>query len=282
LNGGRQDEWGFSATPAETVAIWESIARRWASRPSPWRPSRGDIALYRELAGRRLSGRVLILGTTAELRDLVAEACTAPVYADLSAAMRDVTTPMLRRADPAAETWIEGDWCEAPIPRGEFDLALGDMIWWVNSVQKQYPLRDAIHGFLKPDGLFVGRFRFTDPGRADEDPVSAVLARLNGDPRQAEGSIMSWLYDHTADHELRRLNPAAAGELAFRLADRPELAAHAEFLREVSSRRIGAAWTSQSREELLAIVRERFDVVAEARADDYESELYPILALRPA
>ena len=63
---------GFEGTESESLAIWEADAERYHSAGSPWRPSPGDAAVYRRLAGSGLGGRVLLLGVTPELRDAVA------------------------------------------------------------------------------------------------------------------------------------------------------------------------------------------------------------------
>jgi hypothetical protein len=279
---------GFEVTPAETLAIWEADAERWPSAGSPWRPSAGDVAVYRRLAGPKLSGRVLVLGVTPELRDAVADAGGRPVVFDVSAGMYAAATRLLRRADPARETWIQGDWCEPSVPDGEFDLVLGDMIWWGLSVGRQHTLRDRIHAALQPAGLFVGRFRFTDVTRADQSAVAmidAYLKQLDGAPdeeRTLRGAMVTWLYDHTADGELNRLDREKAGALVLSLAARPEFSEHRQFLQGLAERLPGPNWTSQTREELLAVVYTRFHVVGEGRAEDYDSGDYPVIALQPA
>lgn len=276
---------GFAGTPEEALEIWQAAAERWARLDRRLTP--GTIAAYRKLAAPKLGGRVMILGVTPDLRDLVADAGARPVLIDMCAEMHDATTRMLRHADPAQETWIQADWCSLPVPAGTFDLVFGDMIWWSLSVARQHELRDAIGAALNSDGLFVGRLRFTDVRRARQDPVSVVaeylerLERNPADSRRIESEFLSWLYDHTADHVGRRLDCARARALLHELASRSELRRGAEFLRSAAERLIAADWTSQSREELLALLRVRFEIVAEESAEDYEPELYPIVALRP-
>jgi hypothetical protein len=161
------------------------------------------------------------------------------------------------------------------------------MLWWGMSVAGQRSLRDAIHALLKPGGLLVGRIRFTDTTRAGDDPIAAVrsyLGRLDSEPDNADvvrGAMLSWLYDHTEDRQRRTLNPDRTRDLLLTLAERPEFAGRKAFLTAAASSLIGAAWTSQSRPELLDLIGERFEVVDEAHAGDYESALYPIFALRP-
>lgn len=276
------DAWGFNATPVETLAIWARGARKWPSTTSPWRPSAGDVEVYRRFVSAKAGGRQLVLGTTPELRDLLAELGAAPLLVDMSRAMHTVTSGLLRKADLSKETWIEADWCEARLPESTFDVVVGDMIWWGLSVAKQHELSEAIHATLKPDGLLVGRIRFADPARKDEDPVPIVrrylacLERSAEDATKIEGEVLSFAYDHTADYERRRLDREQARALLLDFAARPEFSQHAAFLEGAASRLVTADWTCQSRDELLDIVGRRFEIVREARASDYESSHYPI------
>jgi hypothetical protein len=278
---------GFDGTQAETLAIWEADAEKLPSIGSPWRPSDGDTALYRRLAGSRLGGRVLVLGVTPELRDAVAEAGGRSVVVDMSPGMHASATRLLRCADPTRETWIHEDWFETEVAPGEFDLVLGDMVWWGISVRRQYALRDMVHRALKRDGLLVSRVRLADRARAKQSPSSVLasyLRQLDGDPeheRVIRGAMYSWLYDHTADGELKRLDRERAHALVLRLAASPQLSPYAEYLRGFAARLPGPNWTSQSREELLDIVCTCFEVEEEGCAEDYDASFYPVIALRP-
>jgi hypothetical protein len=201
--------------------------------------------------------------------------------------MHEATSRMLRRADPARETWIEADWCDPTLPSAAFDLVLGDMVWWAVSVAKQHELRDRIHAMLRSDGLFVGRVRFSEPARATldaRDVVARYLRRLDDpgvDPDRIATELLYWLYDHTADHAGRRLDRTRTRALLQELADASRFAQQAEFLRMAAIRVVGADWTSQGRDELLELLGVRFEVVAQAHAPDYDSVQHPVLALRP-
>jgi methyltransferase family protein len=223
---------------------------------------------------------------TPELRDAVADAGGQPVLLDLSPAMHTAATRLLRRAEPADETWIEGDWCDPSVPSGAFDLVIGDMIWWTVSVSKQRAVTEAIHAALKKDGLLVGRLRFTDLSRTAQSAVAETrrfLSRLESakeDERLLRGAMYSWLYDHTTDRELKRLDRERAHSLVMEMAAMPEFSRHEQYLHGFAARLPGPNWTSQSRDDLLGIICERFEIVSEARAADYESSSYPVIALR--
>jgi hypothetical protein len=282
--GGTATDLGYRGGDEEAAAAWCAAATRWAAVAR--RPTEGDIAIYRGLAGPGLGGRVLILGVTPELRDLVAEAGGQPVLLDSSAAMHAATTALLRCADPSRETWIEGDWRTHPWPE-PFDLVLGDMVWWALPVSGQRRLRDAIRTALTPKGRFVGRVGYSEPGRATEDPLAATAAHLSrlgeagADPDQITTELLYWLYDHTADHAGRRLDRERTRALLIALAGSGRFSPWASVLRNASDRLIGADWTAQPRAELLDLLGEAFALIAEVRAADYASAQHPVLALRP-
>jgi SAM-dependent methyltransferase len=278
---------GFEGSPDEILSFWEIRAGIWHSVGSPWRPSADDIAAYRRLAGSRLAGRVLVLGVTPELRDLVAEAGGRALVLDVSPAMYAAAAALLQHADPADETWVQQDWCDASLPAGEFDLVVGDMVWWAVSVSTQHLLRDAIHAALKPDGRLISRFRFTDPTRAGQSATSAIrhYLRLIDDDWAGEqvlrGALYSWLYDHTADGRAKRIDQRRAQALVLDIAATPEFTRNEAYLRGLADRLGGPNWTSQSRAELLDIVRAKFKVEREEHAGDYDSVFYPVCALKP-
>jgi SAM-dependent methyltransferase len=261
---------GYAGTREESRAIWERNGRRWALVPG--RPTRGDVDVYRRLIGER-RGSVAIFGVTPELRDLCAELDLEPLLVDDSPAMYEGTTALLERADPSRETWLERDWLMAELP-ASFDLVLGDQLWWILSVAGQERLRDVVHAALKPGGLFVGRMRFADRALRDVDPVEAAQPLLE---RGDERALAWFVCDHTADVEHQRVDLAAARRLLEELA--AELPEHAGFIRAVGL--LSADWTWQTRGELLPLLEERFRLVGEGRAGDYDSRGFPILAFQP-
>lgn len=64
------------------------------------------------------------------------------------------------------------------------------------------------------------------------------------------------------------------------IRDRTSDPARRAFLDVALDRLVGADWTSQTREEIVGPLLERFSLADEDRAGDYESSSYPILALR--
>lgn len=277
---------GFNATDKENLQIWEEIAKRWYLGIPPWRPSKDDIGIYKKLCGKKLKGNVLILGATPELRDLVSPLCNQLTLVDMSPAMIERTTLLLKHPSHSNEIRIQGDWCTSLLPNNSFDLVVGDMPWWVLSTLKQKNLRNKIFTILKDDGSLVTRFRIRNPCRIGEKPgqvINHYLEELDRNRFSREvlrNAMLSYLYDVTVDTSSKRINRKKTKEFLLdtaRILDNPP---HKEFILEASNNLLGADWTSQTREEILFMIGENFSPVSEGRASDYESECYPIISFK--
>jgi SAM-dependent methyltransferase len=279
---------GFDQSKASAHEIWRENAGKWPFIGPPWRPSPGDVAIYRRFARPRLPGRTLLLGSTPELRDLLAEyagAMPKPLIVDMSLPMLQSTSALACRAQPAHEEWLVADWCEADLPEHAFDVVLADMVWWTVSVPTQAALRRRIDRLLAPGGIFVSRFRCREPARAGDDPraiTAGFLARLGTgveDEQRLRDAWLSHLYDITADVAGRRMNRKRARALIEAMRDDARDPGQRAFFETSLSRLIGADWTAQTREEILGPLLESFVLLDEACADDYEASAYPIIAL---
>lgn len=277
---------GFSLDQEEALRVWERNAERWPGVRPPWRPSLGDIESYRVLSGSKIRGKVLVLGSTPELRDLVArESSERPVVADASIAMLLRGASLLADAEPEREIWVKADWVAMPLPEASFDLVLGDMIWWVVPVSAQQGICRKIASLLRPDGVWVSRFRMHDALRLTQSPLDIIeehlrmLSGASNDPSIVCGAMLSALYDATADMERRRLSRSRVLTALSGAMGHTHSAREQAFLESAAARIVGADWTIQGREEILRSVSERFKLLSEMKADDYESAHYPVLKL---
>ena len=280
-----KDILGFNGTKEETLKIWGKNAERWFLAGSPWRPSADDIAIYKKLAGRKIAGKVLILGSTPELRDFAAEEGNFSTLIDISEAMLRKMLSLTKVAKAENERWITSDWERASLPENHFDLVLGDMVWWVISVPNQTILIDKIAKILKSDGLFVSRFRVRDSKRAGENFLATVknyLIRLSKEPRKEQlirDEMVSRLHDITADVANCRINRGKTKNLILEVAANTNNLQHKKFLEESSLNLLSADWTSQTRKEILSIIKNKFIIKDELSAEDYNAKFYPIIKL---
>lgn len=275
---------GFNATKEEVLRIWQNNANRWHTSSSPWRPSSGDVGQYNKLCGDKLERNVLVLGATPEVRDLVALRGGTTVLVDISQSMIECMTGLLKNPGLARETWIKSDWQEALLPEDFFDLVLGDMPWWVVSIQGQRGLRDKISHAMRADGLLVTRVRLRDSARTGEkgsDVILRFLETLDRHPDEYDilgNQMVSYLHDVTADSVNKRIDREGTKKVildGFKFAKTP---LQRKFLEEFSGKLLSADWTSQTRQELLGLIGERFSVVGEGYAEDYDSQQYPVIA----
>jgi len=280
-----EDILGFNGTKEGTLKIWQINAERWFSVGSPWRPSVGDMAVYRKLAGNKITGKVLILGSTPELRDLVAKEGNSPTLMDMSETMLKKMLSLAKLAKAKNEQWITSGWEKASLPKNHFDLIFGDMVWWVLSVPNQKILAEKIARVLKPDGFFISRFRIRDPKRAGENFFTIVekyLARLDNESRKKQlirDEMVSRLHDITTDVGKYRINRKKTKALLLEIADKTNDSRNKEFLEEASFNLLSADWTSQTKEEIMAILNNKFFLKKKLSAKDYNAEFYPIMKL---
>lgn len=276
---------GFNATKEENLKIWEDNAKLWHGSCPPWRPSGDDIAIYEKLAGEKLRGSVLILGSTPELRDLAGRYSSRVTLIDISHSMIYGMTSLLKEANPINEVWVKADWCEAPLAANSFDVILGDMPWWVLSVEQQKKLCDKTALLLKFDGILVTRIRIWDPNRKFDDTQTVLKKYLekfdvNPDQHKLIRNIMvSHLHDITANEEKKQIDRAKTKKFLLEVAEHLSNSRHKNFVREASTHLLSADWTSQTKEEIILIFAEKFVIINEKRAADYDAEFYPIMKL---
>lgn len=271
----------------EASEIWERNAVRWHRLGSPWRPSTGDLAIYREFCCDRLPGSVAILGSTPELRDLAAEGNSGHgeiVVIDRSRTMLELMGSISKVAKPGEEHWIASDWVGAPLAAHHFDLVIGDCIWQLLNFADQLRLRDKIFNVLKPRGKFVSRFRCKDPVRSRQDGTGIIrhyLMKLGSTPNQAEqirDTMVAHLCDATVSNPREPIDRDRVRCLLAVVAEGTSNAAHRTFLLKAATDFYNANQTSQIAEEIKSFFADSFSFGGERQAEDYHSRNYPIMS----
>jgi len=279
---------GFKGTLDDVKRVWSGYAQGWSDRWSPWRPSFGDIDIYQMLAGKKLNGRVLLLGATPELRDLIAQNGGKTTLIDICPEMVGAATKFLNYSNPKNETWIMADWCEMPFSSDYFDLVIGDFMWWLLSLPRQEMLRDQITRILKPGGNFVSRIHFCDLARAGqsiEEIIKNDLPRLrhdNSNRSQIREMIIAKIVDATADFHAKRLNVKTAIPVFEKIISEINDEFLRGFVEELFLRcKNRTDWTAQTKEEIFACLQEKLILADEKFASDYENAcFFPIIKFR--
>ena len=98
----------------------------WSKAHPPLRPSEAELAFYRKWFGLALPGRhgrLLILGSTAELRDMALQRGLRPTCGDMSRRIWEAMRALMNHRGP--EDFICGNWLDIPEDQ-TWDLILGD------------------------------------------------------------------------------------------------------------------------------------------------------------
>ncbi len=149
---------------------WEKIAQAWQKMTSPARPSLGDVQIYGKFIQQIIKSnrhyRVLVLGSTPELRSLVLRLGLLKkidlYLLDLNSTMIYAMSAFLE-IDKAKERQIIGDWLNTPFKDQYFDIVLGDEIL-INVAEKDRDrLLQQIYRILKFDGAFITRASHVNP-----------------------------------------------------------------------------------------------------------------------
>lgn len=139
---------------------WREMLKRWQLYTPPGRPSERDIDIFSARLRDRTGGhphRVLVLGSTPEIRDLLAT--TPGVQVTIVDFVLDMMTAMTSLMTHPAdhETWIRGDWLTAPIPGEYFDTVISDLVLANLPPDAQNRLISRVASLLKPEGRWLNR-----------------------------------------------------------------------------------------------------------------------------
>ncbi|MBI2623901.1 class I SAM-dependent methyltransferase [Candidatus Parcubacteria bacterium] len=271
----------------DQCGYWERLADRWEDVTSPFRPSSGDISVYREfLTKTRGVGPVLILGSTPELRDLAATAGAGRVHlADFSYRMPLAMLRFTKHVDPREEIWVRANWLELPFPQEFFGAILGDLTLQQLTPEAEPRLLGKVATLLRPGGVFITRCQVLDETVLGDD-IGAIVARFRGRPLtdwQKVYFIASRLLWRFADRTLRQLNRTLASQKLAAWADatgttHPLLARIRQAILEDPA--AFRTWSPPGERELVTLFSKYFTVVETKRANDYEgAEWCPIFLL---
>lgn len=288
---GSSDASPLGRTYALDSEYWNVLANVWHLLASPIRPSPGDISHYRDLFRglQKKDARVLILGATPELRDMVAEEGVRTVcVADLSFSQLHFMQHYMREKAGDRETWVRGDWLRLPFEQ-YFDVIFGDLTLQQFRPPAEEEFLSAVCRMLRPDGAYIGRFHFLDE-EMRRVPFEEVIAKtLAVSVSEKEKFTMLklrslWVF---ADPRKRTLDRRRTAEAFRACADSFSASPHHALLQRVA-RHLRAIqeshrdWSPPDQNTLDALLRRNFRIAERRIASGYEdAKYYPIYQLFP-
>src|SRR3989338_8562914 len=191
-------------------SYWERLTSSWDQVPSPIRPSKGDCEIYQDYLGRKKGiERVLILGSTPEVRDLVAKLPKTKIYvADFSHQMLSGMLKFTRHADPTKEIWIKDDWLSLFLPERSFDVIIGDLVLQQISPENERAFLKKVNSLLKKDGIFISRFHFISE-RFQSKTIEEIVKKVEAKQRSSNEKvtlIRLWVWERFSDPESRKMD----------------------------------------------------------------------------
>lgn len=116
------------------ISSWQAMTDKWKKGlyTSPGRPSLSEQKIYRKcikaVIKNKKNARALVLGSTPELRDILAELKVETIICDISYEMMLAMSEVIKKAKPEKEIWIKAPWEENPLPEKYFDIIVGDLV----------------------------------------------------------------------------------------------------------------------------------------------------------
>ncbi|MEM9459448.1 MAG: class I SAM-dependent methyltransferase [Myxococcota bacterium] len=166
----------------ERAELIEQLAARWATMTPPIRPSREDQARFaRALDDAPLprDARVLLLGSTPELRSMVLERGHRLTGCDIDDLFWHAMARL--RTTDGPETFIHGNWLD--LVEGHYDLVLGDCAFNMLGWDDMGRLVPKIAALLDRGGRAIFRIQARNPDhdlRTLEDAIADFPAERTG------------------------------------------------------------------------------------------------------
>lgn len=171
----QEHEWPYvrsTATQAPKETPWLTMVHNWSRYRPPSRPSQQDIINFEQRVRTHMDAlgeddpdrvfQVLVLGATPEIRSMLAglsgvRVCLLDYMLDMILAMTDLMT-----VPNPSETWVKGDWIDAPLQEHGVDIILSDLILANLPLEKQDAVMARVARLLAPDGVWINRIDCID------------------------------------------------------------------------------------------------------------------------
>jgi|GEM_PF-5115908 SAM-dependent methyltransferase len=269
---------------------WEHTPEYWRNWAYPLRPSPETIAIYRSHLKRKPGAkRILVLGSTPEIRDLVAQEKDSQVWvADFSKNMFTSMLAFTNQVDPSRETFVQANWLSLPLPENFFDVIIGDIVLHQVTPAHERAFLERIRYHLKPGGYFSSRFLCITDSFLKYDIrniVESIIATpfTTGQKRMLLEQLASW---HSTDPQERSLNRSRAAQLL--ASAQSAVKDHSELVLQVywkllSTRSANRNWSPPMKKACLELLLEQFEILEEREATDVIcADIFPVLLLRRA
>jgi len=141
---------------------WKVFSTHWEKYcDPPGRPSKQAMSLYRQFTKKSFIGlkrqpRVLVLGATPEIRDVLTGLKAEVSIIDLNMEMIMAMTELTKKKNPN-EIIVKGNWINMPFASNYYDAVLGDIVLTNVPGPLQVKFLKEVKRVLNPKGYFINK-----------------------------------------------------------------------------------------------------------------------------
>jgi hypothetical protein len=262
---------------------WDGITHSlWNKYAPPWRPSKEEQKYYEKTIKVIKPGSCLLLGSTPEIRDILAKNNIETDIIDSSIHMIFEMERLMSCKSNTNERYMVQDWQKAGLKK-RYDLIIGDLILRNIPYGTQENFLQVIKGWLR--GSLVLREHYINKRMIKMKPNDIINNTVNElketGKKETQSIIISRLFDNSTD-------------LSNHAVDRQKVMANLKQFIETSKDRQknrfiypllsmwegSLVWTQREKKENISLISRNFRKVSSWIASDYpESRFYPIYIL---
>jgi len=190
---------------------WNEITSvGWQTFSSPWRPSVREVSVYKKFIDKIKPRSVLVLGSTPEIRDILATLEEKVVISDFSLHMIQQMSELMKTSK-RFEVWQVENWLNITRSENMYDLVIGDLTLRLIDFNKQEKLLEIICKILKKNGSCILREHYVDNTmyNISFEKLSRELyniCKLTLSLDKKSDLIMSLLFDSFIDRKHHRVD----------------------------------------------------------------------------
>ncbi|MDD2646774.1 MAG: hypothetical protein PHV78_03010 [Patescibacteria group bacterium] len=152
------------------------LIKVWGQYKSPWVPEGEELKIFEKFLRKALKQhrdkRVLILGSTPQLRDLAHKLGAEVTVVDVSLEMMIGLSYLMKYKKLAnQEIWVRQNWLQAPLEKGYWSIVLGDWVICNISKKLQSTFSAKISSLLTSKGCFITKAYFVWDKKVTADEV---------------------------------------------------------------------------------------------------------------
>ncbi|MBI2023825.1 methyltransferase domain-containing protein [Candidatus Giovannonibacteria bacterium] len=273
------------------IKLWDaqSLPESRKLIPPPASPSQKVISIWREFILSSPPNKVLVLGSTPLIRDLLDDTKIKNyTVADFSFPMIESGLLLASKAKQENEIWIKSEWTDLPLKENYFDFIIGDLVFTQLPRKNQEKFLEKISLLLANDGTFSLRNHIINTAISDETPQKTVDNALMGmSSNYSSENFFAFLYrlrDGFRDNQAQTSSPKKIAEILANYQTREEgerIILRRTLQAFIKRSRYDLDYISQTENEFEETILPFFKIQEKKCADDYpDARYFPIYFLK--